>query len=265
MAIKNLGDGTVTKLAADAKPTVSLYPPSTVLQNTDDRKRWINSATEWVPQEMMQYKKFKITKEAGGTTFVTDIYGKVVQSNSDTQLAVQAEIDAMPNNRVYEFEWDAFVFNMTNPLNHPVTATNGIKKIKHQGRGYLGRLKSDGGTTCLTADATFPTNRYFFEVSDPSSTSVNTIQLEIDGIQGANLNTINTKNVGFAKVEMGEYGGLECVVITNVFGSYMWRAIHLIGGVWWGRFQNLSFQVASHDFIGESFITLEDGGHIGSL
>lgn len=264
MVVKAKAGGTITGLAADAKPPAAATPTGTIFLETDTRKRYYNSGTEWIPQEFQLYKKYKITKQPGGATFVTDIHGKVFQSNSDTQTAVQAEINAMPNNRVYEFEWDAFVFNMTNPITHPVTTENQVKKIIHRGHGFLGRQKNDGYTTCLTADASFPTNRYFFEVNDPAPDSVNTLQLEIDSIQCVNNNTLNTKNVGFLKFEIGDHGGMECLVVTNVFGNYMWRGIHLIGGVWWGRFQNLSFSAASPSFnTGDAFIIIEDGGHIG--
>ena len=262
MVVKAKAGGTITGLAADSKPPAAATPTGTIFLETDTRKRYYNSGTDWIAQEFPVYKKYKVFK-VGTTTYVTDIHGKIFQSNSDTQTAVQAELNAMPNQRVYEFEWDATVFNMTNPLTLPVAPQAVIKKVKHQGTGYIGTRKLDSFATCLSADATFPTNRYFFEVSDPSPTASTTAQLEIDRFQVYNGNAFTT-NVGFLKFEIGKYNGFENCVATNIYGNYLWRGIHLIGGVWWGLFQNIHFQASSETYTqGDAFIIVEDGGHTG--
>ena len=77
MALKNLGDGTITKLAADANPTATQYPVGMYLQNTDDRKRWINSGTDWIILDFIDYKKFHVHKD-GANYYITDINHRVV-------------------------------------------------------------------------------------------------------------------------------------------------------------------------------------------
>ena len=261
MAVKNLGDGTVTKLAADAKPTASTYPAGTTLQNTDDRKRWVNSATDWIAQDALLYKKFNILKEAS-TTYVVDKFGKIVQSNTDTQVAVQAQLDSMTDGNVWEFVWDADIFTLNNPIILPsITADLISKKVKMQGTGFVGQRLLTGGATCLVGSGTWPANRYFFELNNAGASSTNTGQVHIDGFQCMGSSSINT---GFVKLEAGErLNGLDNFVVSNCFAQYMWRMLTIAGMVWFGRFENLCHVEVSAAFTGDTPLLLTDGGHAG--
>jgi hypothetical protein len=266
MALKNLGDGTLTKLAADANPTATSYPAGTALQNTDDRKRWINSGTDWILQDFPLYNQFKVFK-AGTTTYVTDRNGKVQQSNSDTQVAVQAQIDAMPTGpTVYEFDWDSGLYTMNNPILIPSTTQAAFKKVIMKGSGYTGLRETVGNVTMLDASTSFPTNRYIFELSSPGAANVNGGMVDIDGFQASNRNnfpagTFNGVNVGFVKLEAGVRMGFDDYVITRCYGNYMWRMLHLIGAIWSGRFENITTFSTNATFLGDAHVVIEDGGH----
>ena len=263
MAITRRGN-TIICLAADTKPTASTVQSATELIESDTRKRYYSDGTNWVLQELPIYQKFKVFK-VGATTFVTDNNGEVVQSGTDTAAAVQAQINAIPASFVYEFVWDADLFTIENPMIFPnfTNILSGTKKIIMNGSGFLGfrDVTTNGGSTCLIPSATFPTNRYFFELTSAVD-STNTGLVEINGFIASNPTDVATKNVGFVKLEVdGPAHGYDDYIVTRCFLNNMWRGLHLIGYVWFGRFEN----IISHDFttsmIGDAFVTLEDGGH----
>jgi hypothetical protein len=265
MALKNLGDGTVTKLAADANPTATQYPAGVVLQNTDDRKRWISSGTEWILQELPIYKKFTVFKE-GATTFVTDKNGRVVQSNTDTQIAVQAQIDTIASEQVYDLFWDTGIFSMNNPILLPSGGAGTIRLIRFFGSNFHPWRTTGGACTRLEPSASFPTNRYFIEGTNTGSTSVLGSHVVIDGFQASNLSNFTTKNVGFVKLECGSIvNGGHTTVIRNIFSEYLWRCIHLIGAMWFGIYENVLSFAGNTSFAGDSVLLLEDGGHTGTI
>ena len=266
MTVKHKGNQEYEGLAADTKPVNADTVAGAGFLETDTRKRWYNDGTNWVPQEMLQYKKYKITKNPGGTTFVIDIHGKVFQQNADTQIAVQAELDAMPLNRVYEFEWDAFVFDINNPILLPTMSGSQIKKVKMIGNGFVGARKPDGFATCLKPSATFPTNRYIFELNCAAGSNL-TGQVEIEKMQASNLHNFANVNAGFIKLETpGANNGLQEFYVHDIFSDMMWRTIHLIGGIWWGRFDRILWETKHDDFRGDAVIILDNStGHTAGL
>ena len=241
----------------------------TELINTDDRQRWINSGTDWILQELPIFKKFKVFKD-GATTFVTDNNSRIVQSNSDTQLAVQAEIDAMPSPpAVYEFVWDAGPFTLNNPIVFPSIPGATVKRVNMKGSAVSGYRATTGGTTCLIASTTFPTNRYMFELTNAGTSNSNGGMVEIDGFQATNVDNFpggnfNGVNVGFCKLEAGARTGFDDYIVTNCFGNYIWRMLHLIGAIWSGRFENILTYSSNATFTYDAHVLLEDGGHVSS-
>ena len=203
----------------------------------------------------------------GSTTHIIDQFGRKQQSNTDTQIAIQAQLDAMPSApMVYEFEWDAEKFDINNPMRFPVTAGATVRKVIMKGTGYSGYRSTTGGLTCLVASASFPTNRYLFELNNPEPDSVIGGMVEIDGFQAANNNNFpggnfNGVNIGFCKLEAGQRVGFDDYVVKNCYGNYIWRMIHLIGAIWSGRFENILTHSFNSTFVGDAHIILEDGGH----
>ena len=263
MALKNVGDGTLTKLAADANPTATLYPAGMYLQNTDDRKRWINSGTDWIIQEFIDYKKFNVHKD-GANYYITDINHRVVGgASTDVAAIVNAHMLTQGVTAVWEYLWDASVFSIFQPMIIPPTVA-GLKKYVHQGQGQVARRLVAPSQTSLVADASFPNNRYYFELNNPVATTSNTGYVKIDGFSGVNNTNYTTINVGFVKLEAGEgSNGQENWVVSNCHSNYLWRNLHLIGKVWHGRFENLVFTADNTLFSGDCDILLEDGGHTG--
>lgn len=257
--------GTIYKLAADAKPTASLEQAGITLQNTDDRKKWVNSGTDWIPQELPVYKKYRVFKE-GSTTYVTDINGRIMQSNTDTQIAVQAQIDTMGTEIVYDFVWDSALYTMNNPILLPSGAQGSTRLVRFYGSNFHPWRMTGGGCTRLDASSSFPTNRYFIEGNNPGSTSVLGCHVVVDGFQVSNLNNFATRNVGFIKLENGNLvNGGHTTVIKNIFSEYLWRCIHLVGGIWFSNFEDILSYNGNGTFVGDNVLLLEDGGHTGSI
>ena len=254
--------GTITGLAADAKPSAAGIPAGTNFIETDSRKRYYNSGTDWILQEFPALKKYSVFK-VGSTTYVTDQHGKIANSNTDTQLAIQPVLDSLANNQTQDYYWDADVFTLENPIILPYITGTAIRQVRFFGV-QLSRRAATGGATSFTPGAGFPTNRYFIE-SHPTAVAPasggSTCDFTIEGVQGFNIDYIGTKNVGFLKYEADGITGRRACNVKDVSGAYMWRLIHLKGLVWFGSFQNISSTVSNTAFTGDAAIILEDGGH----
>jgi hypothetical protein len=264
--VKHKGNQEYEGLSTDTKPLAADTAVNATFAETDTRKQYYSDGTDWILQDLVRFSEFRIFKD-GATTYIIDRVGRVQQSNTDTQVAVQAQIDSMPGATVYEFLWDANFFTMNNPITHPsITTSGGVKKVIHKGSAVIGQRLASGGTTCLVPSATFPTNRYLFELNNPGAASTSSGQLAIDGIQATNSTNFPTINVGFVKMEAGgALNGQNNWVVRNCYGSYMWRCIHLIGNIWHGRFEDNSFTSGNATFLGDAGLILEDGGHTDFL
>lgn len=262
MTVTHYGNQQYRGLAADTKPVAAQTAVGATFEETDTRKQYYNSGTAWILQTLPNYKKYDIFK-VGGTTYVTDNNKRVVQSNTDTQLAVQAQLNSMTDGNVWEFFWDADIFTLNNPIILPVITGDLItKKVKMQGTGYSGQRLLTGGATCLQGSGTWPANRYFFELNNPGASSTGTGQVDIDGFQCIGSSTIST---GFVKLEAGErLNGLDNFVVTNCYGQYLWRMLTISGMIWFGRFENLGHTELSGGFVGDTPLLIEDGGHVGA-
>ncbi len=148
------------------------------------------------------FKQFRVYK-VGGSTYIADRFGHIVQGPStDTAAVVQAQIDPIPINAVYEFVWDADTFTIENPIILPTITAAQVKKVKMQGQGFVPQRNLSGGCTNLQPSATFPENRYVFELNNPGPTVETGGQFEIDGFQCTNSDNF-TRMVGFIKLECG--------------------------------------------------------------
>ena len=174
------GAGIIYKLAADAKPTASLEPAGMLLKNTDDKKEFYNSGTDWILQTPPAYKEFRIYKE-GTTTYIIDEHGKQVSTpGSDTIAVVQPLLNGMQNGYVYTLIWDANSWDFETPLLMPsITATQPIKKVIMVGRGWLGSRNLTGATALILPTANFPNQRYLIECPNQGDATAKTSEASI--------------------------------------------------------------------------------------
>ena len=171
MAIKRKAGGRITGLSTDSKPPAAAVPSGSMFVETDTRKRYYNSGTDWILQDLPLFNQFKVLK-VGTTTYIIDRFGKIQQSNSDTQVAIQAQINAMPSPpAVYEFLWDAGPFTLNSPIIFPSVTSGTVKRVNMKGSGYAGYRSATGGPTCLVASTSFPTGRYMFELNNAGASN----------------------------------------------------------------------------------------------
>ena len=104
---------------------------------------------------------------------------------------------------VWEYLWEATPFTMFQPVIMPPTVA-GIKKYVHKGQGAVMKRLISPSQASLIADPSFPTNRYYFELNNPSLTTTNGGYAHIEGFSGINNTNYTTINVGFVKYECGE-------------------------------------------------------------
>jgi hypothetical protein len=209
------------------------------------------------------YKKYQVY-QTGGTTYIIDLHGKNIASNTDTQLAVQAVLDTMGNGDVREFVWDAEPFTLNNPILLPnITAAGNIKKVIFTGTGYNAtRNIINGKATLLQPSSSFPNQRCLIECQNSGDVTPKTSQFWLDGFQFYNGLAQGTKDVGAILLEAGDVGNFHFPWrVTNAHFQYMWRGLDIRGQVWYGMFENLSFNISSTGWIGDSCIRLTTGGH----
>jgi hypothetical protein len=260
MTIQRWFGGRITGLASDTKPTT--VPGGTTFVETDTRKKFIFDSTisQWIPEEFPVFKRFRVIRP-GSTTYVIDMHGKREGSNNDTQLAIQPILDAMTSNMVYEFVWDAGQWIMTNPINLPTISVLGaVKKVIMKGV-VQNWARGTTGYTRLLADVNWPTNRYFFELANPSQLAINGY-VEIDNF-GATVGNADplTKNVGFLLLQGGNINlGRFYHQAHNLHLEYMWRGIDVAGMSWFGLFTKIFTAHSASNFTGDASIVIRDGG-----
>jgi hypothetical protein len=257
MVVKYYTNDYLTGVSGDTKPT-TVITGSTFVE-TDTRREFYFDGTTWIPQEFITYKEFKVVKPSA-TTFVIDQHGNKIQSNTDTQLAVQAQLDAMPINTVYKFIWDAEQWEMHNPIVFPTYTVQGAaKRVIMEGTGHA-FTRSSAGVTRLRAASDWPTNRYFFELNNPSQLAING-HVHISKFSASLGDATEAKNVGFVKLEGGNiHPGRRGFEVDHCYLEYMWRAIHLKGMIWYGYFHDIVTYESSPTFAGDAVYLIEDGG-----
>ena len=267
MVIQRWAGGKVTGLQADTKPTG--MPAGTDFIETNTWKRYVANATDWIPLHLPVYdiKKFRVFL-VGANTYITNEDGRVVQGpNTDTADAVNDQMAIMGFGQVFEFEFDAGAFTIEQPIIFP-SVTKGvanIKKVFMRGHSQVGmRIGTTGvGTpTVLIPSATFPTQRYIFELNNLTGTG-KTGYVDIDGFGFTNAANFTTREVGFVKLEADDGHGYNDFNVANCYLNYPWRAIHLIGQIWQGTFHHIQTHEFNASFVGDCVIILEDGGHSG--
>ena len=132
-----------------------------------------------------------------------------------------------------------------------------------QGSYFLGQRTLTGGCTNLQPSATFPLNRYVFELNNPGASNAQTGLCEINDFQITNSANF-TREVGGIKLEAG-YGVnalSDGVSVTNLFTQYLWRTLHLLGHIWFSKFENFQIGSPNPAFTGDTDILIEDGGHV---
>lgn len=261
MAVTRRGN-LIEKLAADAKPTATDVQAGTELKNTDDKKSWLNSGTEWIAQDFPILKKFRVFIE-GSKTYVIDIHGKVWGSATETEDAINPIMAAQPNTSTYLWMWDTDAFTFFSPVLFPTHVAGILKKNIHRSEAWSTIRSTTGGVTTVKPAATFPTNRYLFEATNAIA-STTTSEVEISGFQGINVDNFATVNCGFAKLESDAPNNQYNWIVRDCYLNYMWRGVHLIGYVWYGLFQNITFTVSNTGFAGDACLILEDGSHTGA-
>lgn len=115
------------------------------------------------------------------------------------------------------------------------------------------------GGTQFEVSASFPTGRYVIETSGATDGSNKCANLFLSGLSFYNLNFATT-NAGIIKFESDDVI-FRSLYIDNIFSQYMWRSFHLIGSVWGGYINNITFSGFNAGFSGDCDIKLEVGTH----
>ena len=256
--IKHKGNQEYEGLSTDTKPLASDTAVNATFAETDTGKQYVNTGVEWVLQEMTRYLRCKVLI-SGSQWQVIDQHGKLQSSSTvDAQAAVQPVLDAMSAGTALELNYDGHAMTVNNPTIIPGSTPNTPKRVIIKGTYHPARMTTGGLSSCFLPSTTFPTNRYIFETDCPIGSS-NTCFLTMEGITASNQN-FTTRDVGFLKYEV-DTTDRRCLQIKDIWGQYMWRGIHLIGGVWWGIVENTTFMDANATFVGDADIILETGGH----
>jgi hypothetical protein len=260
MPVKYLGDLRYIGLSGDTKPTPANTAVGAAFEETDTRKEYINSGTEWIPQDFQAILRYEV-KKIGSTYYATDERDKKEQSGSDLKAAIQPIIDAMALGTTVHFVLDSDLFVIDNPITLPIVADNTVKQIIIEGEWLQDRQTTAGGCTTIQPSATFPNNSYVFEGSAGIGSNNVVAGLVLRNLSiPNNLHATDGVNVGFLKYENDSKRNHK-LFVERVYTQYMWRGIHLIGGVWWAKFLDMFMQEANASFVGDAFIILEDGGH----
>jgi hypothetical protein len=203
--------------------------------------------------------------KVGATTYVTNSQKRAVATNTDTQLAVQSMLDQMVNGNVWEFEWDADVFTLNNPIVFPsITLTGGVESVRFIGTGWTWQKNVAGGTTTLKPSATFPAGGYLLKTANEGDVTPKTSQVFIERFQL--YNEQNPADVRGILLEAGNIrNGHICWGVKDIFANYLHTVLDLRGLVWWGLFENFYVSVSSANFDGDAIIKVQSGGHDGSF
>lgn len=259
--LKHLGDGRYEGVLAD-RPAASAVPVGAEFTETDTLKKSINSGTEWIPYELPTHKTYTVIK-INSNYYILDKHKKPVQGpGSDVAALMNAHLATMPVNSSWEFVWDAEAFTMENPIIIPSISGGQVKMVRMIGSGYVAQRVTSGGVTNLIPSATFPLNRYIFELNNPGAATLTTGMVNIERFQCTNSGNF-TRQVGFCKLESGTaLSALQnAYIVRDVHTSYLWRTLHLIGRVQYGTFSDIAINSPNAAFVGDADFILEDGGH----
>jgi hypothetical protein len=225
-----------------------------------------DSAHQIVTRPSTALHRMYYVHQSGGVTYVTDKFGKIIQQDASTAVAVQAQLDTIANNQTQDYYWDADVFTLEEPIVLPFITGTAVRQVRMYGVS-LSRRQATAGTGASTSfkpGASFLTNHYFIE-SDPTGvvagSNGSTVDFTLEGIGGFNTDYIGVKNVGFLKYEADGLTGRRAIHVKDINLNYMWRGIHLVGLIWFGDFANITSTVSNTGFVGDAVIILEDGGH----
>jgi hypothetical protein len=262
MVFQRWAGGTATCGSGDAKDTT--VPAGTLLTETDTRKKYYFDGTEWIAQDFPAQKRFKVYNQ-GSKTYVVDLHGKVQGSATEAQDAINPILAAQGNNTVYYWEFDTSAFTIYEPILVPSNILGFLKKNIFRNEAFStvrsGSSGAAGGVTTLIPHASFPTNRYLFETSNPNGAGTSS-SVEINGFQATNVSNYTSTDVGFCRLEGDLANGGFNWVVKNCYFNYLWRGIHLIGFVWWGLFEDVMITISDPAFEGDAPLILEDGGHV---
>ena len=261
MVLTPKAGGRIEGLAADAKPPAAAIRAGITFLETDTKKRYYNSGTDWIPQQLQSILRYYYTK-VGSTYYIIDERGRSQATpGTDFQAMLQPIINAMVLGTSVHFVLDADLFAVNNPITLPIVADNTVKQVVIEGEWLQDRQTTAGAGTTIQPSATFPTNRYVFEGSAAIGTGNVVAGLVLRNLSiPNNLHATDGINVGFLKYENDSKRNHK-LLVENVYTQYMWRGIHLIGGVWWAKFRDIFMQEANSSFVADAFIILEDGGH----
>ena len=257
MTIRHYGNQEYQGLSSDTKPIADDTAAGATFEETDTRKKWQNSGTEWIPQEVGNYLKYRLLK-VGTTYYIIDQHGKLIGNGTDMDDILQAAIDAMTPG-LLEINCDTGIYAINEPIIIPsVLANTGQKRVIFKGYNWSRRAGTDRHCTQFHISSAFPTDRYVFECNNaPDSDTLS--MLEIDGLYVTAVDAFTTKNVGLIKFQVDDIAS-SCLHINNITGQYMWRGIHIMGGVWRSTVTNLILDENSASFLGDADIILEHGG-----
>jgi hypothetical protein len=148
-------------------------------------------------------------------------------------------------------------FPIITPLDYP-TSTGPKPLILRGVRSY----HRDMGTV-LDIQSSFPTGRYVIETSGCTNGSLKFPSLYLENLVFKNVNFATT-NAGCVKWESDASSLVGTIGAQNITAQYMWRGLHLIGGLWWNIFKNIKFFTSNSAFAGDFEIKLEQGVHTGA-
>ena len=257
MTVIHFGNQQYQGLSTDTKPLAADTAVNAIFEETNTRKRYYNTGTQWIPQEVGNYLKYRVLK-VGTTYYIIDQVGREIGSGTDCQVALQAAIDAMAPG-LLEFTFDSGIYVINNPIIIPsVSRSTAQKRVMFKGIPWSRRAGTDKHDTEFHIPASWPTNRYVFECNNaPGSATMGF--LEIEGLFVTAFDAFTTKNVGLVKYEVDQVA-VNCLHLEDLTGEYMWRGLHLIGGVWRSTFNHLDFEENNSAFVGDADIIMEWGG-----
>ena len=229
---------------------------------TDTRKTFYWNGTEWILQELSRYKRFRVTIPTGSSKYyIIDQHGKLENSGTDFQVVIQAVLNAMPVSSTYEFEFDTATYTLHNPIIIPTANSSTPKQVLL--KGVKGRTRTGGAyNTLLRPSTSFPNNRYAIEVNSANGSGFSP-SFEMNGFYFSNIDNLAVKNIGFLKIQSDDSVS-GTVNVRNIQSQYAWRCVHLLGGIWWGLFDNIVVHDSNATNVADAFFLLEHGGAGGS-
>jgi hypothetical protein len=214
-------------------------------------------------QNINIYDVYKISS----TYYITNKITNTTTSGTDFAALIQTELDAMTSPAYSEFNFDADDFELDDPIVLPLSSVSVRKAVSL--KGWLSESRNWG--TRLHPSSSFPTERYLIEgIAADGSDEVS--EVTIDGftlyvhpdfarsLSGTALNGGTAKDVGGIKIEVS-FAIKNVISVSNIGTQYLWRGLHLIGKLWYGKFENIMFTDANVNFSGNADLILENGNH----